>query len=60
MKTKLTERPCIDCKVSMEYIPRRVRCVECYKNKRQDESKKKINFIDDYSESTETNGGSLK
>jgi hypothetical protein len=56
MKTKVTERPCIDCKVVMEYIPRRVRCVECYKKNLQKDCK----FIKDDDYGDETTGASLK
>jgi Zn finger protein HypA/HybF involved in hydrogenase expression len=38
-KTKITERPCKDCKVIIEYVPRRVICIKCYmkKNKLNDD-----------------------
>ena len=55
MKTKITERSCIDCKVIIQYIPRRVRCVECYKKNLQ---KNKVSFIQD--ETEETIGSNLK
>jgi Zn finger protein HypA/HybF involved in hydrogenase expression len=35
VKVQITERPCKDCKVIIEYVPRRVICINCYikKNK---------------------------
>ena len=39
MSKKKTERKCKDCSIEFPYIPRRVRCVECYK--------KLTNFKDD-------------
>lgn len=29
-KTPPTERPCKDCKQMIAYIPRKVRCMNCY------------------------------
>jgi hypothetical protein len=31
MKAKPTERKCKDCEVIIPYIPRKIRCIECYK-----------------------------
>jgi hypothetical protein len=45
MKQKPTHRPCLDCKISIEYIPRRTRCIECYKNDKKKETK--VKFIED-------------
>jgi hypothetical protein len=57
---KTTQRPCADCKVIIDYIPRRVRCVECYK-KKLNENQPKIKFIqDDEDDYDETDGISLK
>lgn len=58
MKTKVTERPCIDCNIIIQYIPRRVRCVECYKKNLQKDCK--IIFIKDDDYGDETTGVSLK
>ena len=57
MPKKLTQRPCVDCKVIIDYIPRRVRCVECYKKNLQP----KVKFIqDDDDDYDEGDGTSLK
>lgn len=45
-KTTPTDRPCRDCKITILYIPRRVRCLDCHKvyigEKKKNE---KIEFI---------------
>jgi hypothetical protein len=56
MPKKLTQRPCVDCKVIIDYIPRRVRCVECYKKNLQP----KVIFINDDDDYDEGDGTSLK
>ena len=53
---KTTQRPCADCKVIIDYIPRRVRCVECYKKKLQP----KVIFIQDDDDYDEGDGTNLK
>ncbi len=44
---KPTNRPCLDCQVSIQYIPRRTRCIECYKKKKDNDNKTKVKFIQD-------------
>lgn len=60
-QAKTMTRPCIDCKVSIENIPRRTRCIECYKQK---QIKTKVCFIkedeDNYEIKGETMGDNLK
>ncbi len=31
MKAKPTERKCKDCELIIPYIPRKIRCIDCYK-----------------------------
>ncbi len=31
MKAKPTERKCKDCELIIPYIPRKIRCINCYK-----------------------------
>lgn len=45
-KTPPTNRPCKDCKTTIPYIPRKVRCMNCYSLHLLDKNSK-IKFIPD-------------
>ena len=43
MKAKPTERKCKDCTCIIPYIPRKIRCIDCYKKY----ANCSVKFIDD-------------
>jgi hypothetical protein len=43
MTKKILFRDCVDCKKTIEYMPRRVKCLDCYLK----EKKRKVEFIED-------------
>ena len=46
-KNVITERPCKECKKLIEYKPRRINCLDCYKKKSPLNTPEEVKFIDD-------------
>ncbi len=45
-KKPMSERPCKECNKIIQYIPRRIYCINCYKLKNP-LNEPKVDFIDD-------------
>jgi hypothetical protein len=47
-KKQITERPCKECNKVIEYKPRRIYCIDCYKFKNPLNTPKEVFFINDF------------
>ena len=47
MGKDLLFRKCVNCQTTIEFKPRRIKCLDCYLNEIKIKEKRKIEFIND-------------